>query len=224
MWDGGNNDFPFFRPDLLITIADALRPRQIATHHPGETVARMADILVVNKVDSASLADVRIAEDELRAVNPFAPITRAALPIRLDDVAAVEGRRVLVIEDAPTITHGGMAFGAAYLAAKAAGARIVDPRPSAALEIRALFEAYPHIGDVLPAIGYGESQLRALGETIRSANVDLVVSGTPLDLNRVLAVDKNIVRVRYEFEEVREPRLSSLVNDFINRVLKGRKE
>ena len=132
VWDGGNNDFPFVRPDLLITVADALRPRQVATHHPGEAVARMADILVINKVDAASQADIQIADDSLRAVNSSAPITRAASPIRLDDPGAVENRRVLVIEDGPTITHGGMAYGAGYLPAKAARAEIIDPRLAAA--------------------------------------------------------------------------------------------
>jgi len=217
VWDGGNNDFPFVRPGLLITLADALRPRQVATHHPGETVARMADVLVINKVDSASQSDLQLAEDALRAVNPSAPITRAQSPIRLDDIDAVKGRRVLVIEDGPTITHGGMGYGAGYLAAKAAGAHVIDPRHAAAPEIRKVFEAYPHIENVLPAMGYGEGQLRALGETINRADVEVVVSGTPIDLTRLLGVDKKIVRARYEFVETGEPKLSSIVDEFIGR-------
>src|SRR3972149_7687365 len=128
VWDGGNNDFPFVKPDLHITIADALRPRQVVTHHPGETVARMADVLVINKVDSAPATDIALLTATLRAVNPGAPIVLAASPIRLDDPAAVKGRRVLVVEDGPTITHGGMAFGAGYLAAVAAGAPAIHPR------------------------------------------------------------------------------------------------
>ena len=219
VWDGGNNDFPFLRPDLLITVADALRPRQIATHHPGETAARMADVLVINKVDLASKADVQLAEDGLRAVNPSAPITRASSPIRLDDADAVKGRRVLVIEDGPTITHGGMAHGAGYLAAKAAGAQIVDPRPSAVPEIRKVFEAHPHIGNVLPAMGYGDAQLRALAETIDRADAELVVSGTPFDLARLLDIGKKVVRARYEFVPTGEPKLSSIVDQFIDRTL-----
>src|ERR1019366_7523052 len=152
VWDGGNNDFPFLSPDLHIVVADALRPRHIATHHPGEAVARMADVLVVNKVDAASSHDIETAIEGLRAVNPTAPIVRAASPVLLDDPDAVRGRRVLVIEDGPTITHGGMAFGAGHVAAIAAGAAdMIDPRLSATPEIQAVFRAYPHIGMVLPA-------------------------------------------------------------------------
>jgi predicted GTPase len=219
VWDGGNNDFPFVRPGLLITLADALRPHQVATHHPGETVARMADVLVINKVNSASQANIQIAERGLRAVNPSAPITRAASPIRLDDVDAVKGRRVLVIEDGPTITHGGMAYGAGYLAAKAAGAHIIDPRLSAVPEIRTVFATYPHVGNVLPAMGYGEAQLRALAATIDRADAELVVSGTPLDLGRLLGIGKKVVRAHYEFVESGEPKLSSIVDEFIDRTL-----
>jgi predicted GTPase len=218
VWDGGNNDFPFVRPDLLITVADALRPRQVATHHPGEAVARMADVLVINKVDAASQVDIQIAEDALRAVNPHAPITRAASPIRLDDPVAVENRRVLVIEDGPTITHGGMAYGAGYLAAKAARADVIDPRLAAAPEIRKVFDAYPHIGNVLPAMGYGEAQLRALGDTINNADVEVVVSATPVDLTRLLDINKKVVRVRYEFAETGEPKLSSIIDEFVDQI------
>ena len=215
VWDGGNNDFPFVQPDLHITVADAWRPRQITTHHPGEAVARMADVLVVNKVDTASAADVQMAEQELRAVNPTAPIVRAASPVRLDDAAAVAGRRALVIEDGPTITHGGMAYGAGYLAAIAVGADIVDPRSAAAAEIRAVFDAYPHIGKVLPAVGYGSAQLRALAATINHAVADVVVSATPVDLARLLRIDKKIVRARYEFAETGDPMLSAIVDQFV---------
>jgi predicted GTPase len=218
VWDGGNNDFPFVRPDLLITIADALRPRQIDTHHPGETVARMADILVINKVDSASPADVRMVEDALRAVNPSAPIVRATSPIRLDDLEAVRGRRALVIEDGPTITHGGMGYGAGYLAAKAAGAHIVDPRPAAVPEIRTVFEAYPHIENVLPAMGYRHAQLLALSQTINDSEAEIVVSATPLDLARLLDIRKKVVRARYELVETGEPSLSSMIDAFLERM------
>lgn len=220
IWDGGNNDFPFVRPDLLITLADALRPHQVSTHHPGETVARMADVLLINKVDSASHSDIHVAEDALRAVNSTAPITHGASPIRLDDADAVKGHRVLVVEDGPTITHGGMLYGAGYLAATAAGAQVVDPRPAAAPEIRNVFEAYPHIETVLPAMGYGEAQLRALAETINKADVEVVVSGTPIDLTRVLKINKKIVRARYEFVETGEPKLSSIIDKFVDLTLK----
>jgi predicted GTPase len=216
VWDGGNNDFPFLRPDLHITVADALRPRQVTTHHPGEAVARMADIFVLNKVDAARPEDVRAATEALRAVNAAAPIVRAASPPTLDDPAAVAGRRVLVVEDGPTITHGGMAYGAGQVAAVAAGAAtIVDPRPAAAPAMRDVFSAYPHIGRVLPAVGYGAAQLQALEATINAVDADVVVAATPLDLGRLLRVGKPIVRARYEFVEVGEPRLSALIDGFI---------
>lgn len=221
VWDGGNNDFPFVRPDLHIALADALRPHQVATHYPGETVARMADVLIINKVNAARAEDVRIAERELRAVNPAATIVRAASPITLEDAAAVTGRRVLVIEDGPTITHGGMPHGAGFVAAKTAGAVVVDPRNSAEPELRKIFEAYPHIGKVLPSVGYGPAQLAALERTINNAAIDAVVSATPLDLGRVVHVDKTIVRARYEFAETDEPRLSTIVDAFIGGLPRG---
>lgn len=216
VWDGGNNDFSFIRPDLQITVVDALRPRQVATHHPGEAVARMADVIVINKVDAAVPADVRIAEDEARAVNSSAVIVQAASPVQLDDAAAVKGR-VLVVEDGPTITHGGMSTGAGYRAAVAVGAEIVDPRLSAAPALQDVFRTYPHIGNVLPAMGYGSDQLRALKETIDAADVDVVVSGTPLDLQNLVPLNKTVIRARYEFVEVGHPSLSSVVDDFIAR-------
>jgi predicted GTPase len=169
VWDGGNNDFSFVKPDLHITVADALRPRQVATHHPGEAVARMADVFVVNKIDSALPSDVELLERELRAVNARAAMVRAASPIQLDDPPAVKGKRVLVVEDGPTITHGGMPYGAGFLAAVAAGAEVIDPRLSAAPKIQSIFKAYPHIGKVLPAVGYDASQLEALRTTINES-------------------------------------------------------
>jgi predicted GTPase len=217
VWDGGNNDFPFVTPDLHIVLADALRPRQISTHHPGETVARMADVFVVNKTDAAPPGDVKLAEQGLQALNSGAVLVRAASPVRLDDSAAVKGKRVLVVEDGPTITHGGMSYGAGYAAAVAAGADVVDPRLSAAPAISAIFEAYPHIGKVLPAVGYGAAQLAALQATINGADVDAVVSATPADLARLLDLDKKVVRARYEFAEVGEPKLSSIIDAFVAR-------
>jgi predicted GTPase len=215
VWDGGNNDFPFVTPNLHVTVADALRPRQVATHHPGEAVARMADVLVINKVDTASAADIELAEQELRAVNAGAVIVRAASPIRLDEAAAVRGKRALVIEDGPTITHGGMAYGAGYVAAVAVGAVVADPRLAAAPAIRKIFEAYPHIGNVLPAVGYDAEQLAALQATINNAIVDVVISATPADLARLLRLDKPVVRARYEFADTSEPGLSSIVDAFV---------
>lgn len=220
VWDGGNNDFAFVRPGLHIVVADALRPRQVATHHPGETVARMADVFVLNKVDSAANADVQVAQAELRKVNPDAPIVRAQSPIRLDDAQAVRGRRALVVEDGPTITHGGMPHGAGYLAAIEAGAEVIDPRLSADAQIKSVYEAYPHIGKVLPAVGYGEAQLRALERTINSAAIDIVIAATPVDLARLLRLDRPVIRARYEFAETGEPKLSTLVDAFVDRAVR----
>jgi predicted GTPase len=219
VWDGGNNDFSFIKPNLQIAVADALRPKQIATHHPGEAVARMAHVLVVNKVDAATAAEVETAVMELRAVNPLAPIVRAASPATLDDAAAVRGRRALVVEDGPTITHGGMAYGAGYAAALAAGAsEIVDPRLSAAPAFVKAYEAYPHIGKVLPALGYGTEQLAALQQTINAAAADVVVDASPIDLARLLYIDKPVVRARYEFAETGEPTLSAIVDAFVSKL------
>ncbi len=222
VWDGGNNDFSFIRPDLHIVVADALRPRQIATHHPGETVARMADVLVINKVDSAKPAEIEAAVESLRAVNAEAPIVHAASPVRLDAAAAVRGRRTLVVEDGPTITHGGMAYGAGYVAAMAAGAEIVDPRATAAPEIQAVFRRYPHIGAVLPAVGYDANQLRALAATIDASDAEVVVAATPIDLARLVMIDKPIVRARYEYAEVGGLGLSAFVDAFVGRLAPAR--
>ncbi len=219
VWDGGNNDFPFLRPDLHIVVADALRPRNIATHHPGEAVVRMADLLVINKVDAASPEAIEIATAGLRAINAAAPIVHAASPVRLDDPDAVRGRRVLVIEDGPTITHGGMAFGAGQVAALAAGAAaLIDPRLSATPEIQAVFRAYPHIGMVLPAEGYSAGQLDALARTIEASSADVVVSATPIDLARLISTGKRIVRARYEYAEAGTPGLASHVDAFIRTI------
>ncbi len=216
LWDGGNNDFPFVRPDLHIALADALRPHQLATHHPGEAVLRMADILVVAKVDAAAPADTQLVVEGLKRLNTKATIVRAASPVRLDDPAAVTGRRVLVIEDGPTITHGGMPYGAGYIAAVAANAaEIIDPRPAAQREIREAYAAYPHIGRVLPALGYGTAELEALADTIAATNAEIVVSATPIDLARLIPIAKPLVRARYEYAELEEPRLSTLVDRFI---------
>ncbi len=223
VWDGGNNDFPFVRPDLHITVADALRPHQVATHHPGEAVARMADVLVINKADAASSADIQLLERELRAVNSRATIVRAASPIRLDNAAMVAGKRVLVIEDGPTITHGGMPYGAGYMAATAAGAEVIDPRLSAAPAFQQIFKSYPHIGKVLPALGYDQIQLAALEQTINDAAADAVVSATPVDLGELLRLNKTVIRARYEFADAGEPILSSIVDEFAEWIMKPEK-
>jgi predicted GTPase len=216
VWDGGNNDFPFLRPDLHLVVLDALRPEQIDTHHPGEAVARMADAFVVNKVNAAASADVQRCIDGARAVNPEAPILRAASRLEVDDPEAVRGKRVLVVDDGPTLTHGGMAYGAGYVAALGAGAgEIVDPRESAAPEIRRTFERYPHLERVLPAVGYSDEQLAALRATIEASRAEVVVSGTSIDLAARIGSVKPVVRVRYELEDLDEPGLGGLVDSFL---------
>jgi len=216
VWDGGNNDFPFIKPDLHFVVIDALRPQQIATHHPGEAVARMADVAIVNKVDAAGADATARAIASFRAMNPHAPIIRAASPVRLDDPEAVAGRRVLVVEDGPTITHGGMTSGAGYIAARAAGAReILDPRPYAAPAIREIYQRYPHIGPVLPAIGYSPAELAALAATIRACPADVVIAATPIDLASVISVDKPVIRARYDFAEAGTPSLAETLDRFV---------
>ena len=220
VWDGGNNDFPFVRPDLHLVVVDALRPGQIATHHPGEATVRMADVVIVNKVDAAGVAEIDRVIENVRAVNPRARVVRAASPITLAEPGRVRGRRVLVIDDGPTLTHGGMPYGAGYVAAlREQPAEIVDPRAFAPEPIRALYTKYPHLGRVLPAVGYDEAELASLAETIRRAPVDVVVSGSPFDLGARIASDKPIVRARYELQA--EPILSAIVDAFLAERGKG---
>ena len=218
LWDGGNNDFPFVYPDLHIVLADALRPGQETTHHPGEAVLRMADVIVVAKSDAADPADVERVVKNVRAVNARAPVLRGGSPLTLDDPGAVRGKRVLAVDDGPTLTHGGMAYGAAWLAAKRAGAAcIVDPRPWAAPAIAAVFEQYPHIGAVLPATGYSPEQVDALRTAIESSDAEVVVAGTPIDLGALLRVSKPVVRARYEYAELSSPGLRGEIEKFLAR-------
>ena len=216
LWDGGNNDFSFIRPDLHIVLVDPLRPGNETSHYPGEAVLRMADVVVIAKVNSAADADVQRVSENARRINPRASIVRGASPVRLDDPAAVRGKRVLVVEDGPTITHGGMPYGAGYVAAtQAQAAEIVDPRSAADDEITAVYAKYPHIGTVLPALGYHPAQLQALRATINAADVDAVVSATPCDIGALIDIDKPVVRAYYEFAEDGEPGLGSLVESFL---------
>lgn len=216
VWDGGNNDFPFIQPDLHIVLVDPLRPGHETTHHPGEAVLRMADIILVAKANSASDAAIQQVTETAHRINPGATITRGASPVQLDQPERVRGKRVLVVEDGPTITHGGMPYGAGYVAAtQAQAAEIVDPRTVAVAEIAALYAQYPHIGAVLPAVGYHASQLAALGETLNAADVDVIVSATPCCLDALIEINKPVVRARYEFIEVGEPGLGGLVKRFL---------
>ena len=209
LWDGGNNDLPFYVPDLQIVVADPHRPGHETTYHPGEANARTADIFVINKVDTADQENVIALHDSLHDLAPEAVIMEAASPLFVDDPGAIRGKRVLVVEDGPTLTHGGMAFGAGWVAARRFGAaEIVDPRPYAEGSIQDTYEKYPTTGDVLPAMGYGESQMKELEQTINRADVDLVIIGTPIDLGRLLKIDKPTQRVRYELQIIGQPTLA----------------
>jgi predicted GTPase len=212
LWDGGNNDTPFFRPDLQITLLDPHRPGDELGYYPGFTNLLLADLLIVTKVDTADPEAVERVEANARAHNPDAPIVRCRSKVVLDEPEKVRGKRALVVEDGPTLTHGGMSYGAGVLAARQAGAaEIVDPSPYAVGSIRATYEKYPNARGILPAMGYGERQVRELEETIRATPADVVVEGTPIDLSRVLSSDKPIVNVRYELEEVEPGRLAAAV-------------
>lgn len=223
LWDGGNNDFPFVRPDLHVVLVDPLRPGHESTHHPGEAVLRMADVVIVAKSNSASADAVRMVSESARRIAPRAEIVLGASVITLDAPGLVKGRRVLVIDDGPTLTHGGMGYGAGYLAAIEAGAGwIVDPRRSAVGHIADAFGQYRHLEKVLPALGYSQSQLDDLRATINGSEADVVVSGTPSDIARLITVDKPIVRARYEFAEAGAPQLQVRLDAFLKEKLPGR--
>jgi predicted GTPase len=212
VWDGGNNDFPFFVPTVHVVVCDALRPAQLTTHHPGEAVLRMADVVVINKVDAAAADDVAGLEAAVSAIVPGVPVVRAASPVRVDDPEQLRRKRVLVVEDGPTITHGGMAFGAGMSALRAFGeVDIVDPRASAAADIARVYAQYPHIGPVLPAMGYSDSQLAALRATINASTAEVVLSATPIDLARLGGLDKPVVRARYGYVDAGTPTLATVV-------------
>jgi predicted GTPase len=217
IWDGGNNDFPFVRPDVQITVTDPLRPGHELLYHPGETNLRRADIVVINKVDVATDADIEVVAGNIQALNPGATVVRAASPVTLGPGPSLEGQRVLVVEDGPTITHGGMPYGAGSVAARDAGAaELVDPRPWAVGSIAATFDAYPDIGPVLPAMGYGAQQLGELSETLRAAECDVVVLGTPIDLSRIVDVGHPVRRATYVLAEQGSPDLAAALADHLD--------
>jgi predicted GTPase len=214
LWDGGNNDFSFYVSDLKIVVADPHRPGHESTYYPGETNVRDADVFVINKVDTANADAVIAVRDNLRRLNPDAVVIEAASPLFVDDPAAIKGKRVLVIEDGPTLTHGEMAYGAGYVAARRFGAaEIVDPRPFAVKSIAATYLKYPKTGPILPAMGYGEAQTRDLEATIARSDVDMVIIGTPIDLTRVLKINKPYQRVRYELQEIGQPTLEDILKE-----------
>jgi predicted GTPase len=199
VWDGGNNDLPFYRPDLHIVVADAHRPGHEISYYPGETNVRLADVVIINKVDTAPPGNVAVIEKNVNEINPKAKVILSDSPVTAE--ADLSGKRVLVVEDGPTLTHGGMPYGAATVAAKKAGATIVDPRPHAVGSIRKVYAKYGHLGAVLPAMGYGPAQVRELQATINAVDCDAVVAGTQIDLARLLEIRQPIVRVRYELKE-----------------------
>ncbi len=215
LWDGGNNDFPFYKSDLTITVADPHRPGDEVNYYPGEVNLRMADAVVINKMDSAAPEGVQIVRDNIARTNPKAIVIDGASPIKVDDPSIIKGKKVLVVEDGPTLTHGGMKLGAGTVAAQKYGAiECVDPRPFIVGKLKETFETYPNIGALLPAMGYGEEQRKDLETTINNTDCDSVIIGTPIDLNRIINIKKPNTRVYYDLQEIGEPTLEGLLGDF----------
>ena len=218
VWDGGNNDLPFYKPDLLIVVADPLRPGHELGYHPGETNLRMADVVVINKVDTAAAHDVEVVVENVQDVNPFAQLVFAKSPPVLDAGPDLLGKTVLVIDDGPTLTHGEMPFGAGLVAARRAGAaRIADPRPLAVGSLRDVFERWPQLTNVLPAMGYSDEQLHELEQTVNEVECDVVVTGTPIDLGRLIDSRHPIRHVRYELEEIGRPTIEDVLGPVVTR-------
>jgi predicted GTPase len=218
VWDGGNNDMSFYKPDLTITVVDPHRPGHELTYYPGATNMLLADVIVINKVETATRENIDIVRANIRSVNPNAIVVEAASPISVDDESVIRGKRVLVVEDGPTLTHGEMSYGAGVIAAKKFGAaEIVDPRPWTVDTIAATFKKYPKIGILLPAMGYGEHQVRDLETTINRVECDSVIIGTPIDLRRVINIRKPSVRVKYELAEITKPDMNDILTEFLKK-------
>ena len=214
IWDGGNNDMPFLKPDLHIVVADPHRPGHELKYHPGETNLLMADVVLINKIDTADPRNIEVIRRNVRRLNPKAIIIEASSPITVDNPSLIRGRKVLVVEDGPTLTHGEMAYGAGFIAARRLGAsEIVDPRPYAVGSIIETFRKYPHLEAVLPAVGYGRKQIKELEETINRTPCDVVVIGTPIDLRKVLKLNKPAVRAKYELKEAGPPTLKDILKE-----------
>ena len=211
VWDGGNNDLPFFVPDVHITVADPLRRGHETSYHPGETNLRMADVVVINKVDSAAPSDVVALRQTVEAFNPEAAVVLASSPVAVEGSERLKGRKVIVIEDGPTLTHGEMPYGAGVVAAREGGAELVDPRPWAAGSIRSVYERYPHMGPVLPAMGYSDAQRAELAQTINASDAEVVLIATPIDLRKICDIAKPAVRARYELEDASSPSLAEVL-------------
>jgi len=218
VWDGGNNDFPFYKPDLNITIVDPHRPGHELTYYPGEVTLRLANVVIINKMDSASPEGIQKVRENIDKVVPNAIVIDGASPIRVDDPSVIKGKKVLVVEDGPTLTHGGMKIGAGTVAAKKYGAiELVDPRPFTVGKLSETFKIYPNIGTLLPAMGYSEQQLKDLEETINNTDCEAVVIGTPIDLSRIIKISKPKTRVYYDLQEIGDPNLKQVVDQFVEK-------
>jgi predicted GTPase len=218
LWDGGNNDFPFYKPDLSITVVDPHRPGHELGYYPGEVTLRLADVVVINKMDSASPEGIQTVRESIAKVAPKAIVVDGASPINVDNPSIIKGKRVLVVEDGPTLTHGEMKLGAGVIAARKFGAAtLVDPRPYTVGKLTETFEIYPNIGTLLPAMGYGKQQLKDLEETINNTDCDSVVIGTPIDLNRIINIKKPNTRVYYDLQEIGNPNLVEVLDDFVKK-------
>jgi predicted GTPase len=216
IWDGGNNDLPFYKPDLHITLVDPHRPGHEVTFYPGETNLILADIIIISKEEYADAENIIKVKDNIKKMNPKASVIDASLHITVENLERIKGRRVLAVEDGPTVTHGGMAYGAAVMAAREYGASIlVDPRPFAVRSIKETFKKYPGIDNLLPAMGYGRKQILELEETINQTDCDIVIIGTPIDLGKIIKINKPIVRAKYELRELSKPDLNSIITDYI---------
>jgi predicted GTPase len=216
LWDGGNNDFSFYVPDLMITVADPHRPGHELSYYPGEVTLRTADVVVINKIDSANLAGIETVRNNISTLNPGAVVVEAASALSIDDPEVVKGKRVLVVEDGPTLTHGEMKIGAGVVAAhKYGAASLVDPRPFTMGRLSETFQIYPNIGTLLPAMGYGKEQLKDLETTINNTDCDSVVIGTPIDLGRIIKINKPHTRVYYNLQEIGKPDLTDVLENFI---------
>jgi predicted GTPase len=217
LWDGGNNDFPFYKPDLMVTVVDPHRPGHELSYYPGEVTLRLADVVVINKIDSADFANIQAVRSNIAKVNPNAVVIDAASTITADAPGVIKGKRVLVVEDGPTLTHGEMKIGAGVVAAKRFGAaEIVDPRPFAVGLLRETYKTYPDIGKVLPAMGYGQQQTSDLAATIENTPCDSVIIATPIDLKRIIHINKPVTRIAYDLQEIGKPDMDSVIEDFLN--------
>lgn len=218
VWDGGNNDFPFYKPDLMITVADPHRPGHELRYYPGEVTLRLADVVIINKIDSAAPGAIQEVRESIEKVNPKAMVIDGASPIRVDDHNLIRGKRVLVVEDGPTLTHGEMKIGAGVVAARKFGAaELVDPRPFTVGKLSETFRLYPGIGTLLPAMGYGDEQLKDLEKTINNTDCDSVIIATPIDLNRIIKIKKPNTRVYYDLQEIGKPDLSDVLGEFVKK-------